>query len=66
VKDVDAIIGKTAVAAGSAGLGLQVVIESLQVAVLIANLVLAVGGICLLYARYRRMKKADPPDTPDA
>ena len=49
----DHIVGSAATATGTAGMAYQFTVDALSLVVLIANAVVALGGIYLLYVRIR-------------
>ena len=54
-RDLDSQIGVIAAAAGSTGLSFQVFMDFANVAVVILNIGLALGGIILLWFRIRKL-----------
>jgi predicted exporter len=51
-------LGAAAAAAGSAGITLQIITEYASLAVISLNLVLAIGGIYVLFLRSKAIKKS--------
>ena len=54
----DTVVGAAAAAAGSAGITLQIITEYASLAVISLNLVLAIGGIYVLFLRSKAIKKS--------
>ena len=53
----DNIVGSAATAIGTAGMTYQFTVDALSLVVLIANAVVALGGIYLLYVRIRAARR---------
>ncbi len=53
----DTVVGAAAAAAGSAGITLQIITDYASLAVISLNLVLAIGGIYVLFLRSKAIKK---------
>ena len=55
----DHIVGSAATAIGTAGMAYQFTVDALSLVVLVANAVVALGGIYLLYVRIRAARRID-------
>ena len=53
----DTVVGAAAAAAGGAGITVQIITEYASLAVISLNLVLAIGGLYVLFLRSKAIKK---------